>query len=102
MDLPNDGKKLAKIARLPLSLMTVTINGFRIIGYSTKRIRRTIYSVTHLFYWSGRPGSNRRRPAWEAGILPLNYARSIVRESTKLGAFYGAVSILSRCFSLHP
>src|SRR5262245_35448989 len=25
---------------------------------------------------SGRPGSNRRRPAWEAGILPLNYARS--------------------------
>src|SRR6185436_12048677 len=26
--------------------------------------------------WSGRPGSNRRRPAWEAGILPLNYARS--------------------------
>src|SRR3970040_948827 len=25
--------------------------------------------------WSGRPGSNRRRPAWEAGILPLNYAR---------------------------
>ena len=26
--------------------------------------------------WSGRPGSNRRRPAWEAGILPLNYSRS--------------------------
>src|SRR5271167_791168 len=26
-------------------------------------------------FWSGRPGSNRRRPAWEAGILPLNYAR---------------------------
>src|SRR2546428_555688 len=24
---------------------------------------------------SGRPGSNRRRPAWEAGILPLNYSR---------------------------
>ena len=24
---------------------------------------------------SGRPGSNRRRPAWEAGILPLNYTR---------------------------
>jgi len=21
--------------------------------------------------WSGRPDSNRRRPAWEAGILPL-------------------------------
>jgi hypothetical protein len=27
------------------------------------------------FVESGRPGSNRRRPAWEAGILPLNYAR---------------------------
>ena len=26
---------------------------------------------------SGRPDSNRRRPAWEAGILPLNYARRI-------------------------
>src|SRR5438552_11530862 len=25
--------------------------------------------------WSGRPDSNRRRPAWEAGILPLNYGR---------------------------
>ena len=33
---------------------------------------------------SGRPGSNRRRPAWEAGILPLNYARrvAVVRGST--------------------
>src|SRR5881394_1434380 len=28
-----------------------------------------------LIFWSGRPGSNRRRPAWEAGILPLNYSR---------------------------
>jgi hypothetical protein len=26
---------------------------------------------------SGRPDSNRRRPAWEAGILPLNYARKM-------------------------
>jgi hypothetical protein len=25
--------------------------------------------------WSGRPGSNRRHPAWEAGVLPLNYSR---------------------------
>jgi hypothetical protein len=24
---------------------------------------------------SGRADSNRRRPAWEADILPLNYAR---------------------------
>src|SRR6266550_7628062 len=28
-----------------------------------------------LMFWSGRPDSNRRRPAWEAGILPLNYGR---------------------------
>ena len=27
---------------------------------------------------SGRSDSNRRRPAWEAGILPLNYARNIL------------------------
>jgi hypothetical protein len=31
--------------------------------------------VTPRLRWSGRPESNRRRPAWEAGILPLNYAR---------------------------
>src|SRR5215467_1680301 len=29
----------------------------------------------HLVSWSGRWDSNPRRPAWEAGILPLNYAR---------------------------
>ncbi len=28
--------------------------------------------------WSGRRGSNPRRPAWEAGILPLNYSRGFV------------------------
>jgi hypothetical protein len=27
--------------------------------------------------WSGRRGSNPRRPAWEAGILPLNYSRPL-------------------------
>lgn len=27
--------------------------------------------------WSGRPGSNRRRSAWEADILPLNYSRKM-------------------------
>ena len=27
------------------------------------------------FRWSGRRDSNPRRPAWEAGILPLNYSR---------------------------
>ena len=26
--------------------------------------------------WSGRWDSNPRRPAWEAGILPLNYSRA--------------------------
>ncbi len=31
-----------------------------------------------LILWSGRPGSNRRRPAWEAGILPLNYSRILL------------------------
>ena len=29
--------------------------------------------------WSGRPGSNRRHPAWEAGVLPLNYSRSLAK-----------------------
>src|SRR3954468_19433915 len=29
--------------------------------------------------WSGRPGSNRRHPAWEAGVLPLNYSRSFCK-----------------------
>src|SRR3990172_9265124 len=28
--------------------------------------------------WSGRWDSNPRRPAWEAGILPLNYSRPLV------------------------
>ncbi len=28
--------------------------------------------------WSGRRDSNPRRPAWEAGILPLNYSRSLM------------------------
>src|SRR5687767_15856109 len=36
--------------------------------------RPSALRVNHLSQ-SGRPDSNRRRPAWEAGILPLNYAR---------------------------
>src|SRR3954447_22692547 len=32
---------------------------------------------------SGRPDSNRRRPAWEAGILPLNYAREFTEVKTE-------------------
>ena len=35
--------------------------------------RKTPYPP--FFYWSGRWDSNPRRPAWEADILPLNYAR---------------------------
>ena len=31
--------------------------------------------------WSGGRGSNPRRPAWEAGILPLNYPRTSVNIS---------------------
>ena len=34
--------------------------------------------------WSGRPGSNRRRPAWEAGILPLNYSRSVIAVTAEI------------------
>src|SRR5437762_5353158 len=40
----------------------------------TRRGLRAI-SRNPLRGWSGRPDSNRRRPAWEAGILPLNYGR---------------------------
>ena len=32
-------------------------------------------SAISLKTWSGRRDSNPRRPAWEAGILPLNYSR---------------------------
>src|SRR2546425_4097305 len=39
---------------------------------TTKGLRS---SRNPLSCWSGRPDSNRRRPAWEAGILPLNYGR---------------------------
>ena len=34
--------------------------------------------------WSGRRDSNPRRPAWEAGILPLNYSRVPVFSATSL------------------
>src|ERR1035437_4721237 len=33
-------------------------------------VRHLPSSIFHLFLQSGRPDSNRRRPAWEAGILP--------------------------------
>ena len=34
--------------------------------------------------WSGRWDSNPRRPAWEAGILPLNYSRAPLFSATSL------------------
>jgi hypothetical protein len=40
----------------------------------TKDLRRRRKS---LLINSGRWDSNPRRPAWEAGILPLNYARTL-------------------------
>ena len=43
---------------------------------------------------SGRSDSNRRRPAWEAGILPLNYARArIALQLYELPAWGQSVSI---------
>ncbi len=48
---------------------------------------------------SGRPGSNRRRPAWEAGILPLNYARvstsNIPRETKRINGLIPGDSVAS-------
>ena len=48
------------------------------VGSPFTIINKRFYIYTQVidFIWSGRPGSNRRRPAWEADILPLNYARS--------------------------
>jgi hypothetical protein len=50
---------------------------------------------------SGRRGSNPRRPAWEAGILPLNYSRLRANQlftlngCTYLHAILSTVSMLS-------
>ena len=41
-------------------------------------------SAKPLKRWSGRRGSNPRRPAWEAGILPLNYSRVPLFSATSL------------------
>jgi hypothetical protein len=46
--------------------------------------------------WSGGRDSNPRRPAWEAGILPLNYSRSVA--ILILNSFQGAYS--SRLLSI--
>jgi hypothetical protein len=44
---------------------------------------------------SGRADSNRRRPAWEADILPLNYARKTVNIESKSKQ---QPAVLSSCF----
>src|SRR5205807_8081493 len=49
-----------------------------------------------LIYWSGRPDSNRRRPAWEAGILPLNYGRSCPYSSLRLRPVKSARNLFER------
>ncbi len=36
---------------------------------------RPAIDCDHSWIWSGRSGSNRRHTAWEAVVLPLNYAR---------------------------
>src|ERR1035438_3452362 len=46
--------------------------------------------------WSGRPDSNRRRPAWEAGILPLNYSRSPIRSKYRRFIGFTATANLAR------
>ncbi len=44
----------------------------------TTGIEASDSSVTQII-WSGRSGSNRRHSAWEADVLPLNYARAARR-----------------------
>ena len=44
-------------------------------GRSRIRDARCAGNVARAERWSGRSGSNRRHSAWEADVLPLNYAR---------------------------
>ncbi len=37
--------------------------------------------------WSGRRDSNSRYPAWEAGVLPLNYSREALQLYSREGLF---------------
>src|SRR5215469_16161743 len=50
--------------------------------------------------WSGRPGSNRRHPAWEAGVLPLNYSRPEQSDFTSREGLCKVVGV--RISSGHP
>jgi hypothetical protein len=49
-------------------------NGLGNAGNASSTVERTI-DCDHSQIWSGRSGSNRRHTAWEAVVLPLNYAR---------------------------
>ena len=51
---------------------------------------RPVFSFAKLLKgWSGGRGSNPRRPAWEAGILPLNYPRmrATIQPNAVTGSF---------------
>jgi hypothetical protein len=79
-------RQFAQLARLPATSAALrhrhnsaTINAQRATPRApphTQARPKNPYGSGKRGGWSGRPGSNRRRPAWEAGILPLNYARS--------------------------
>ena len=43
--------------------------------------------------WSGRSGSNRRHSAWEADVLPLNYARAVLLIAPGAGAVQAVFGI---------
>ena len=72
-------QKIKKWAKAHFSiLLSVMVGNFTTIY---KQAMQAIFTARRDWHgrrrkWSGRPGSNRRRPAWEADILPLNYARS--------------------------
>jgi hypothetical protein len=76
-----DGSRVAKTVKITRHrlLFTFEMGTFwELFAFLAKRTKKWLLEVINFTeeFWSGRPGSNRRRPAWEAGILPLNYARS--------------------------
>ena len=51
--------------------------------------------VEHLFYYqSGGRGSNPQRPAWEAGILPLNYHRLLSKIKKREFIIYSVIFVI--------
>jgi hypothetical protein len=67
-------RKSLFLPSLPGNLITHEPEEFR--EFFSRSKMENLLALKRRNFWSGRPGSNRRRPAWEAGILPLNYARS--------------------------